>query len=37
MSVIGGTSEFDKVRGEMKLHARDEKGSVYDFVFSLYK
>jgi len=37
MSVIGGTGEFDKVRGEMKLHARDEKGSAYDFVFSLLK
>jgi allene oxide cyclase len=37
MSVIGGTGEFDKARGEMKLHARDEKGSAYDFAFSLYK
>jgi allene oxide cyclase len=37
MSVIGGTGEFDKVSGEMKLHARDEKGSAYDFVFSLHK
>jgi allene oxide cyclase len=37
LSVIGGTGEFDKVRGEMKLHARDEKGSAYDFVFSLHK
>lgn len=36
MSVIGGTGKYAKVRGEMKLHARDEKGSAYDFVFDLH-
>jgi Allene oxide cyclase len=35
-SVTGGTGKYAKVRGEMKLHARDEKGSAYDFVFDLH-
>jgi len=36
MSVIGGTGKYAKVRGEMKLHARDAEGSAYDFVFDLH-
>jgi allene oxide cyclase len=35
LAVTGGTGEYKSVRGEMKLHARDDKGSEYDFVYIL--
>jgi hypothetical protein len=35
LAVTGGTGKYAGVRGEMKLHARDEKGSEYDFVYDL--
>lgn len=35
MSVTGGTGKYAGARGQMKLHARDKKGSAYDFVFDL--
>jgi hypothetical protein len=35
LAVTGGTGKYSGVRGEMKLHARDAKGSEYDFVYSL--
>ncbi len=35
MAVTGGTGAYRGVRGEMRLHARDAKGSAYDFVYSL--
>jgi hypothetical protein len=35
LAVTGGTGRYDKARGEMKLHARDDKGSAYDFAFAL--
>jgi allene oxide cyclase len=35
LSVTGGTGDFAQVRGEMRLHARDAKGSAYDFVYLL--
>src|SRR5882724_4728810 len=35
LAVTGGTGEFTKARGEMGLHARDSKGSAYDFSYSL--
>ena len=35
MAVTGGTGKYAATRGEMKLHARDAKGSEYDFVYSL--
>lgn len=34
-AVTGGTGEYAEASGEMKLHARDEKGSEYDMVFDL--
>ena len=36
-AVTGGTGKYAAARGEMKLHARDAKGSEYDFAFSLLK
>lgn len=35
LAVTGGTGEYKSARGEMKLHARDSKGSEYDFVYIL--
>jgi Allene oxide cyclase len=34
-AVTGGTGAYADVRGEMKLHARDEEGTGYDFVYRL--
>ena len=33
MAVIGGTGAYAGARGEMKLHARDARGTAFDFVF----
>jgi len=35
LAVTGGTGAYADVRGEMRLHARDAKGSAYDFVYLL--
>jgi allene oxide cyclase len=35
LAVTGGTGQYAGARGEMALHARDAKGSEYDFKFSL--
>ena len=35
MAVTGGTGAYATARGQMKLHARDAKGSEYDFVYEL--
>jgi len=35
LAITGGTGKYAEARGEMKLHARDEKGSAYDFVYEL--
>lgn len=35
LAVTGGTGKYRGARGEMKLHARDAKGSAYDFTFNL--
>jgi allene oxide cyclase len=37
LAVTGGTGKYAGVRGEMALHARDAKGSAYDFKYSLIK
>jgi hypothetical protein len=35
LAVTGGTGKYSGVRGEMKLHARNDQGSEYDFVYAL--
>ena len=35
LAVTGGTGRYADVRGEMALHARDAKGSAYDFNYTL--
>lgn len=33
LAITGGTGKWRQARGEMRLHARDAKGSAYDFTF----
>lgn len=33
LAITGGTGAYAGVRGEMGLHARDAKGSEYDFIY----
>jgi hypothetical protein len=35
MAVTGGTGKYAGAKGSMKLHARDAKGSSYDFIYEL--
>ncbi len=35
LAVTGGSGKYADVRGEMGLHARDAKGSAYDFTYRL--
>jgi allene oxide cyclase len=35
MAVTGGTGQYLGARGAMKLHARDAKGTAYDFTYDL--
>jgi allene oxide cyclase len=35
MAVTGGTGKYAGARGQMKLHARNDKGTEYDFVYEL--
>jgi len=37
LAVTGGTGAYAGARGSMKLHARDEKGTEYDFVYEIEK
>jgi hypothetical protein len=37
LAVTGGTGAYAGARGEMSLHARDAKGSAYDFGYSLIR
>lgn len=35
LAVTGGTGEYAHAGGEMALHARNDKGTEYDFIYSL--
>ena len=35
LAITGGTGKYAGARGQMKLHARNDKGSEYDFVYEL--
>jgi hypothetical protein len=35
LAVTGGTGKYATARGQMKLHARNDKGTEYDFVYEL--
>jgi len=35
LAITGGTGRYVGARGQMKLHARDAKGTAYEFVYEL--
>ena len=35
LSITGGTGNYANVRGQMTLHARNDKGTEYDFVYEM--
>lgn len=35
MAITGGTGRYAGAKGSLKLHARDAKGSSYDFIYEL--
>jgi len=35
LAITGGTGKYAGARGQMKLHARDAKGTAYDFSYEL--
>jgi len=35
LAVTGGTGAYAEASGSMKLHARNDKGTEYDFVYTL--
>jgi hypothetical protein len=35
LAITGGTGRYAAARGQMKLHARNAKGTEYDFVYEL--
>ncbi len=35
LAITGGTGAYSDARGEMRLHARDSKGSAYNFIYLL--
>jgi hypothetical protein len=35
LAITGGTGTYNEARGQMTLHARDAKGSEYDFVYDI--
>ena len=37
LTVAGGTGAYDGMHGQLKLHARDAKGSEYDFAYEISK
>jgi allene oxide cyclase len=37
LAVTGGTGVYVGAKGEMRLHARDAKGSAFDFDYELVK
>ena len=35
LAITGGTGKYAAARGQMKLHARNDKGTEYDFAYEL--
>lgn len=35
LAITGGTGKYAGARGQMRLHARDAKGTAYDFAYEL--
>lgn len=37
LAITGGTGAYKKASGQMKLHARNQQGTEYDFVYSVIR
>jgi allene oxide cyclase len=37
LAITGGTGDYDEASGSMKLHARNDKGTEYDFTYTINK
>lgn len=37
LAITGGTGAYAQARGQMKLHARNDQGTEYDFVYEIVK
>ncbi len=37
LAITGGTGDYDQASGTMKLHARNDKGTEYDFDYEIIK
>jgi allene oxide cyclase len=37
LAITGGTGDYGEARGDMTLHARNEKGTEYDFTYEIIK
>jgi allene oxide cyclase len=37
LAITGGTGAYHQARGQMKLHARNAKGTEYDFIYKIIK
>ena len=37
LAITGGTGDYDQAAGSMKLHARNDKGTEYDFTYEVVK
>jgi allene oxide cyclase len=35
LAITGGTGKWARAQGEMRLHARNAKGTAYNFTFSV--
>ena len=35
LAITGGTDNYNEVRGQMRLHARNAKGTAYDFIYEI--
>lgn len=37
LAITGGTGSYEEARGQMTLHARNDKGTEYDFTYEIIK
>jgi len=35
LAITGGTGKYSRARGQMKLHARNDEGTEYDFIYEI--
>jgi hypothetical protein len=37
LAITGGTGSYEEAGGHMTLHARNDKGTEYDFIYEIQK